>query len=147
MSDVSRYADAVGRTAEPRWVDVEAGHVRRFAEAIGDPSPVYYDDAAARAAGLMRATPPPTFAAALRPNDPRAGLVIDWTKLLHVEQELRHERPMAIGERLRLEARVADAQVKIGRSGTLDFLSVESSAYDADDCLVFVVRSTVAVRR
>ncbi len=133
MGDDSRYADAVGRTAEPRFVDVEAGHVRRFAEAVGDPSALL--------------VPAPTFAAALRPNDPRHGLEIDWTKLLHVEQELRYQRPIRVGERLRLEARIADARVKSGKSGTLDFLTVETSAFDAADALVFVTRSTVAVRR
>src|SRR5579871_4351679 len=37
----SRYAFAVGRTAEPVTYEVERGHIRRFADAIGDDDPVY----------------------------------------------------------------------------------------------------------
>ena len=93
---VRRRAGSPSRCTYP----IEAGHIRRFAEAIGDPNPIYVDEAAARAAGHPRIPAPPTFATALRPNDPREGLDIDWKKLLHGEQELTYHRPLYAGDRV-----------------------------------------------
>src|SRR5262245_16426888 len=101
----SRFQAFVGRQSEPLTVDVERGHIRRFAEAIGDPSPIYVDEAAARAAGHPRIPAPPTFATALRARDPRHGMDIDWKKLLHGEQEFQLERPIYAGDRLTLVGR------------------------------------------
>src|SRR5262245_1989166 len=38
----------VGRTGEPRTYEVERGAIRRFAEAIGDSSPLFNDEQRAR---------------------------------------------------------------------------------------------------
>src|SRR5262245_33890332 len=84
----------IGRVSPPTTWQVERGHIRRFAEAIGDPNPIYTDESAARAAGYPRMPAPPTFAAALRPNDVRAGMNIDMRKLLHGEQEIELGRPL-----------------------------------------------------
>lgn len=145
--DAPRFAAFVGRQSAPLTLDVERGHIRRFAEAIGDTNPVYFDDAAARAAGHPKIPAPPTFAAALRPNDPRAGLDIDWRKLLHGEQELSFDRPLYAGDRLTVVGRIAAAEVKKTKSGVMDVLVLETIATDPHGARVFVARSTVLVRR
>lgn len=142
-----RFAPYVGKTAAPLVVEVERGHIRRFAEAIGDPNPIYVDEAAARAAGHPRLPAPPTFAAALRAPDPRADLDIDWRKLLHGEQELLFERPVYAGDRLTLVARIAAASVKQAKAGPLDVMEIETVATDDAGVRVFTARSTVLVRR
>lgn len=146
-ADDPRFAPYVGRQSAPLEVEVERGHIRRFAEAVGDSNPIYVDEAAARAAGHPRIPAPPTFAAALRPNDPRAGLDIDWRKLLHGEQELVFHRPVYAGDRLTLVGRIADAAVKQAKSGAMDVLVLETVATDGDGARVFTARSTVLVRR
>jgi acyl dehydratase len=142
-----RFAQYVGRQSAPLVVDVERGHIRRFAEAVGDGNPIYVDEAAARAAGHPRIPAPPTFAAALRPNDPRAGIDIDWRKLLHGEQELIFTRPLYAGDRLTLVGRIAEASVKQAKAGVMDVMVLETIATDADGARVFTARSTVLVRR
>jgi acyl dehydratase len=142
-----RFAPYVGRESAPLTVDVERGHIRRFAEAIGDGNPIYVDEAAARAAGHPRIPAPPTFAAALRPNDPRAGIDIDFRKLLHGEQEFVYHRPLYAGDRLTLVGRIAKAAVTQTKSGLMDILVLETVATDADGARVFTGRSTVLVRR
>lgn len=137
----------IGRASAPLVHDVEKGHIRRFAEAIGDDDPVYRDEAAARAAGLPGIVAPPTFAIALRPNDVRAGLDIDWRKLLHAEQELEQRRPLVAGDRITVVQRIADVYDKSGRSGWMDFLVLETEGKDESGELVFVARATVAIRR
>ena len=59
MTEQSAVTDAmrraVGVESEPKTHLVEAGAVRKFADAIGDPSPAYRGDASAAAVA------PPTF--------------------------------------------------------------------------------------
>ena len=38
----------IGKVSEARTYEVERGAIRRFAEAIGDPNPLFNDEAAAR---------------------------------------------------------------------------------------------------
>ncbi len=147
MEAPSRFAAFVGRESAPLVVDVERGHIRRFAQAIGDADPIYVDEAAARAAGYERIPAPPTFAIALRANDPREGMDIDWRKLLHGEQELTFERPLYAGDRLIIVGRIADASVKKGKSGDMDLLVLETIGSDERGARVFTARSSVLVRR
>jgi acyl dehydratase len=143
----SRFAPYVGRESAPLVVDVERGHIRRFAEAVGDTNPIYVDEAAARAAGHPRIPAPPTFAIALRANDPRGGIDLDWRKLLHGEQELLFARPLYAGDRLTIVGRIAGAAVKETKSGIMDVMVLETVATDEDGARVFTARSTVLVRR
>jgi acyl dehydratase len=142
-----RFAPYIGRQSEPVVLDVERGHIRRFAEAIGDVNPVYVDEAAARAAGHPRIPAPPTFAIALRANDPRGGIDLDWRKLLHGEQELDFARPIYAGDRLTIVGRIADAAVKQTKGGVMDVMVLETVATDGDGARVFTARSMILVRR
>jgi hypothetical protein len=130
----SRYADAVGRTSPPVTWEVERGHVRRFIQAVGDPHD--YGELV-----------PPTFAIALRANDAREGLDIDWTKLLHAEQEFSYRRPLKIGDRITLVGKITEAYVKAGKSGPMDFMVLENTATDAAGEVVYTTRSTIVIKR
>ena len=143
----SRFAPYVGRESTPVVLDVERGHIRRFVEAVGDANPIYVDEAAARAAGHPRIPAPPTFAVALRANDPRGGIELDWRKLLHGEQEFIFTRPLYAGDRLTIVGRIAAADVKQTKSGVMDVMVLETVATDGDGARVFTARSTVLVRR
>lgn len=138
MTSISR--ELIGRTSPPRVVDVERGHVRAFADAIGDEDPAYRDlDAAV--------VPPPTFFTALRPNDAREGVDIDWRKLLHGEQEVEYARPLRVGDRLTLVQRIADVYTKEGKAGAMDFVVLETTATDGTGAIVYSTRSTAVLKR
>jgi len=143
----SRFAAAVGRTSHPVSYLVEAGHVRRFADAIGDPSPIYRELAAAQAAGHPRIPAPPTFATALRSLDPREGLDIDWTKLLHGEQEFSYQRPLYCGDRVSVIGRISEAYVKEGKAGPMDMMVIETQATDEQGAPVYSARALIVIRR
>ena len=137
----------IGRSSKPITIEVEKSHIRRFADAIGDDDPVYRDESAARAAGHARIPAPPTFAAALRPNDAREGLDVDWAKVLHGEQEFTYERPLYAGDVVTLTQRIADIYDKSGKSGTMDFLVLETEGRSDGGALLFTARSVVVVKR
>jgi acyl dehydratase len=51
----------IGKTAEPRTYEVERGAIRRFAEAIGDPNPLFNSESEARQSRFGGLIAPPTF--------------------------------------------------------------------------------------
>ena len=138
MAEPSRFAPFVGRASEPLVYSIERGHIRRFCEAIGDPNPAYSDE---------QAVAPPTFAIALRPKDARAGIDIDWRKLLHGEQELTFARAIRAGERITVVQTIVGADVKQTKSGVMDVMLLETVGSDDGGAEVFRSRATVLVRR
>ena len=103
----------VGRSSsssEP--FEVTRGDVRRFADAIGDPSPAYRDVDAARALGHPDVVAPPTFLIAMSGAGsdlldlPGLGLVFEM--LVHGEQRFELHRPVHAGDVLDATTTIAD---------------------------------------
>jgi len=67
--------------------------------------------------------------------------------LVHVEQEFEYLRPLRLGETLTLTGRVGDIYEKVGSSGTLDFVVLETEAKDAAGNAVFYSRNTIISKR
>jgi acyl dehydratase len=138
----------IGRESEPTVVEVEKGAIRRLAEAIGDPNPLYTDEAAARAAGHAGLLAPPTFPAVLAVNDRfRHSLDLGTRSLLLGEQSIEYGRPVVAGDRLTVKSRVADVQERAGTSGSTDVLVIETDGRAPDGQLVFRTRETFILRR
>jgi acyl dehydratase len=96
----------IGRTYPPsRPYEVSREKIREFADAIGDPSPAYRDVDAAKALGHPDVVAPPTFpivfsmaAGGVALDDPDVG--IDFSRVVHGEQQFRYVRPVRPGDRL-----------------------------------------------
>lgn len=121
--------------------------MRRFAEATLDDDPIYADEAAARAAGHPTIPAPPTYAISLRAPDPREGLAVDFTKLLHGEQTLLLDRPLYVGDRITVQATIVDAYVKTGKAGAMDMMVIETVGVDDQRNRVFRARSLTVIRQ
>jgi len=138
----------IGRESEPVVHDVERGAIRRFAEAIGDPNPIYVEDEAARQAGYPAVVAPPTFPFVLTMNERfRHSLDLGTRSLLHGEQQFDYARPLVAGDRITVRTRVADVQERAGGSGPMDILVLEDEGRDAQGALVFRARATLVLRR
>lgn len=138
----------IGRESEPTVVEVEKGAIRRFAEAIGDPSPLALDEAAARAAGFAGLVAPPTFAVALGWSERfRHSLDLGTRSVLHGEQSFEYARPIVAGDRLTVRSKVADVQERAGASGPMDVIVIEDEGRDDRGELVFRARATFILRR
>ncbi len=138
----------IGREGEPVVHEVEKGAIRRFAEALGDPNPIYVDELAAKAAGYPSLVAPPTFPIALVANDRfRHSLDLGTRSMLHGDQQLEYARPVFAGDRITVTSRVADVQEKAGASGPMDVLAIEDEGRDDKGELVFRARATWILRR
>jgi acyl dehydratase len=83
--------------------EVSRVKIAEFADAIGDPSPVYRDRDAAVAAGYPDVIAPPTFpivvtmaASGQAITDP--GLGINYALVVHGEQRFSYARPLRAGD-------------------------------------------------
>lgn len=138
----------IGRESEPVLHEVEKGAIRRFAEALGDPNPIYVDEAAARAAGFPALVAPPTFPVALTSNERfRHSLDLGTRSILHGEQQFEYVRPVLAGDRIVVRSKVADVQERAGASGPMDVLVIEDEGRDEKGELVFKTRAMLILRR
>ena len=144
------YGRFVGLRSEPVRNLVERGAVRRFAEAIADPSPLYVDEEAAKGSRYGRILAPPTF--------PRTfdygrieGLELPPAGLIHGEFRIGYERPLLVDDELLCRMELKDSYDKQGRRGLLGFLVFERTGESLEGERVFtandVVVVTEAVRR
>ena len=93
-----------GRTYEPSEpYEVSRVKIAEFADAIGEPSALCRDRAAAQAAGYPDVIAPPTFAIVVSAkggarvtNDPELG--VNYAMIVHGEQSFEHARPLHAGD-------------------------------------------------
>ena len=140
----------VGLRSEPVKNTVERGAVRRFAEAIADPSPLYLDDEAAARSRYGRIIAPPTFPRTFDYGNIE-GLELPSAGLIHGEFNISYERPLLVAEELLCRMELKDSYDKQSRRGLLGFLVFERTGEDPQGERVFtandIVVVTEAVRR
>ena len=102
---------------------VETGKIREFARAVKDDNPAFFADEGALA--------PPTFlmTIALWIRDlgqTRSAVKLDYSRLLHGEQEFEYLKPIRPGDELRARSRVKEVFEKAGkRGGKMLFIIME----------------------
>jgi acyl dehydratase len=140
--------NAIGRESKPALNDVEKGAIRRFAEALGETNPIYFEEAAARAAGYRSVVAPPSFATTLRAgSDLREGLMLTPGKhLLQAEQSFEYARPIVAGDRLTVRSRIADVSQRQTPSGLTDVVVIEDEGRDEAGEVVYRSRQLWVVR-
>lgn len=139
--------NAVGRASPPTLNEVEKGAIRRFAEALGDYNPIFYDEEYARASGFPTIVAPPTFPASFHSAaDLRELLGVGIKSLLHAEQTFEYERPIFAGDRIFVSTRVVDVQERTGPGGKMDVAVIEDEGRDEEGLVVFRARRTLVIR-
>lgn len=139
--------NAIGRASPPTLNEVEKGAIRRFAEALGDYNPMYYDEEYARAAGYPAIVAPPTFPASFHSAaDLRELLGVGIKSLLLAEQLFDYDRPIFAGDRIYVSTRVAEVLERSGPAGKMDVAVIEDEGRDEEGTLVFKARRTLVVR-
>lgn len=137
--------------AYPRSEVYEVGRakIREFADAIGDPHPVYRDVEAAKAAGYPDVIAPPTFVTLLfgrysleaLVGDPKLGL--DYDRMVHGDMSFSYVRPVRAGDRLTVVTHIEGIMNRVGN----DFLNLRVDVDTADTAEpVVVARAQLVVR-
>jgi acyl dehydratase len=129
---MSLNADLEGKEYPAISFEVDEARVRRFAAAVGEEG----------------SSVPPTFATApeivagLARVVEDADLGLDFTRVVHGEQEYEWVRPLVVGDTLTARATIESIRAK----GGLEFLTLRTEMRDREGALVVVGRSSLVVR-
>ncbi|MBE3555829.1 MAG: MaoC family dehydratase N-terminal domain-containing protein [Firmicutes bacterium] len=136
--------DDIGKKSPEVVHEVEKGAIRKFADAIGDPNPLFHDESFAQAHGYKSIIAPPTFAITLGAEMP---IKIDPRGVLHGEQAFLYDRPIVAGDVIRCQAEVTDVYERSGHSGHMTFFVTETTGRDAQtEERIFRARGTIVIR-
>jgi len=148
MNEISsiteEFVKLIGIEAEPEFWEVEKGHIRRFAQAIGDPNPLWQDEGYAGKTRYSEIIAPPFFLI-------DAGLVKFVDRLVDMcpdkaningGTEIDFYRPMKVGDTITTVAKLSEVKEKTGKSGPMIFLTVEVTYSNQEGELVARCRNT-----
>ena len=132
---VEKLRARIGVPAPPTETTVEAGHLKRFTEAIGDPNPRW------------KLEVPPTFLVALAPVSMHLPEAEEYGKgWLNGGNRFEYLEPVRVGDRITATGRVADVYEKSGSSGNLLFIIFETEYVNQEGRTVAKLRGT-GIRR
>lgn len=139
--------NAVGKTCAPYEFRVERGKIKEFADAIGDPNPVYRDPEYAKKAGFANVLAPPTLLRTFlyeTPDSKNALGVKDWSYIVHGEQEFEYLAPIVAGDVLTGQDRIASMTEKESkRAGLLQIAVIETTFHNQRGEKVQIARRTL----
>ena len=118
--------DGVGVESEPVTHLVEAGAIVKFAQAIGDPNPMFNDEEAARKLRHGGLVAPPTFLRSMPAGPARAQVQSPYSASLDGGSEWEYFEPIRPGDRITVTARVVDVFERSGRLGNMLFIVRET---------------------
>jgi acyl dehydratase len=133
----------IGKVGEPRSYDVERGAIRRFAEAIGDPNPLFNDEQEARHVfGGMVA--PPTFCRTMGSPVPNVTLknMGENFRGLDGGSDWEYFQPIRPGDRITVQSKLVDLRESEGRLGPMIFTTIETTYTNQFGELCVTQRST-----
>ncbi|MEC9464400.1 MAG: MaoC family dehydratase N-terminal domain-containing protein [Myxococcota bacterium] len=138
----------IGKSSEPIEVDVERGHIQRFARAIGETNPIHFDPKAAAAAGYSDIVATLTFASAIHDFEAFYDqLGINPHVMMHQEEEFEYFRPIVAGDTLKVSHSVTNAYQKDVPNGQLVFIVLETRGNDKRSRPVFKSRRVLVELR
>ncbi|WP_456279202.1 MaoC family dehydratase N-terminal domain-containing protein [Bacillus sp. AK128] len=138
------YHDAIGKRSEKVRNVVERGAVRKFAESIGDPHPIFMDEEFGKQSRYKENIAPPTF-----PRIFDYGVIQDLKLpskgLIHGEQVYHYERPLLVGEELNCYQEVSKYYERKGNFGEMGFLVIKVYGETLAGELVFTADQVVII--
>jgi acyl dehydratase len=116
--------DFLGKTFPPSEpYEVSRVKLAEFADAIGDPNPVYRYRGAAQEAGFPDVIAPPTFPIVISmATSSRAlaqpGLNLNYAMVVHGEQRFEYSRPLHAGDVVTAQVTISDIR-DVGRNSMM----------------------------
>jgi len=138
------YHKFVGKRSEKVINWVERGAVRKFAEAIGDVRPIYFDPVYASKTRYGKCLAPPTFPRTFQYGQIEQ-LELPSSGLIHGEQIFHYKRPLFVGEEIHCYAEVESYSEKKGSSGNIGLLILKNVGEDPDGELIYTEKLVVII--
>ena len=101
--------------------------IREFCDSIGDPNPLYIDEAAAKAAGYRSVIAPPTLCVIFFRGASWPEINLKFGRMRFIAgQIVKPLAPILAGDRLTASVCLKEVYPKTGRSGTMVFIVWET---------------------
>ncbi len=142
LEELKQY---IGKVDPPHVREVEKGAIRRYAEAVGNDNPLYYDEAHASKSRYGSIIAPPGFfgwsAKAIAASEGIVGLMTaminaGYAGILDGGISYEFYQPVRAGDTLVASPKVKDVTAKEGRTGTMMICQFETSYLNQNGDLV-----------
>ena len=136
---------AIGVESEPSIREVEKGAIRRFAEAVGDPNPLYHDEeSAAKSKHGAMICPPSFFGWVVRSGRTARTFESPFTRVFNGGNEYEFFKPIKAGDVLTTTSKIADMYERQGgpQTGRMLFTISETTFKNQDGEIVAKSRGT-----
>ena len=137
LTDAMR-AQAIGAASAPVAMEVEKGHIARFAEAIGDDNPAY-TLGSAETGGIVA---PPTFLRAMRGVRPELPFEAPLARVLDGGSDWEYFDYVRPGDTITAVARIEDIRERTGSIGQMLIATVKITYRNQHDAVVATQTST-----
>ncbi len=146
----------VGQTRSTRVFQVEKGAIKKFADAVDDRNPLYWDDEYTQRSRYGSIIAPPgffgwptqwergkTFILYEENMEPRASLArLGYSRVLDGGMEYEFSLPVHAGDTLSATSVIKNIMEREGRSGKLVFVIIETTYVNQNGAVVARARST-----
>jgi len=138
---------AIGVESEPTIVLIEKEPIRRFAEAIGDPNPLFHDEEYAKKLGYRSIIAPPGFHPQYsfpikRGRAPGMRFRPPFARNLNGGNEYEFFQPIQAGDTISITSRLGDIYERDGRMGKMLFTISETVFRNQQGEIVLIMRGT-----
>ena len=148
----------IGQAGEARIFEVEKGAIRRFADAVDDQNPLYWDEEYAGNSRHGAIIAPPgffgwptkwergaTFVVAFGETDDLGPALAKagYTRLLDGGMEYEFFRPVQDGDTLVVSSMIKDITERVTQTGKMAFVITETTYTNQNDDLVARARATM----
>lgn len=139
---------AINIEGEASVYEIEKEPIRRWAEAIGDPNPLYHDEAYAKSRGFRSLVAPPgfmgqyAFAVKRGKPAPMPQPKRRFTTRLNGGSEYEFFKPIQAGDVITSTSKVVDLFERKGRLGPMMFTVRETTYKNQDGEIVLKTRGT-----
>jgi len=138
--------NAIGVESEPSVYEIEKEPIRRWAESIGDPNPLYRDEAYAKSKGYRSLVAPPAFmgqyAFPVKWGRPKATFKRPFVRNLNGGSEYEFHKDICAGDVISATTKVTDIRERDGRMGKMLIIVSETTYTNQNGEVVAKSRGT-----
>lgn len=138
------YKEQIGKISNKVKNVVERGAVKKFAEAIGDPHPIFIDEEVGKSSRYKNNIAPPTFPRVFEYGTIE-GLRLPSKGLIHGEQIYHYERPLFVGEEIVCYTEIKNYYERQGSNGMMGFLVIKRYGEEPDGKPIFSAEQNIII--
>lgn len=133
---------ALGVESGPAVLEIEKGAIKKFADAIQDPNPLWNDEVQARKTRYGGMIAPPTLLRSVVLERPALPFSVPFNNFLDGGSEWEYYEPIRVGDRITARVYISGISERDGRLGKMLFVMNEFKYTNQFEEMVAIQRTT-----